>query len=216
MFDIGFWELALIAVIALLVVGPERLPSLARTVGLWVGKARGIMLTLRDEIEREIELDEVRKVHKDTKADLEQAQQEVRESIAPVSGPPRASPSPFKSQEAAPEIPAAADPQTDDAAGTQSAAPAPESADTPVQDEDAQKTEKTTVKKPKTRRAAKTGGTRRTAKTAKTPATAKTAKTTRARRTSKKAGSEEAAPEPPKQSADADTPASPPQTNQES
>lgn len=98
MFDVGFWELAVIAVIALLVVGPDRLPGLARTVGLWVGKARGIMLTLRDELEREIELDEVRKVRNETKSDLKEAEQEVRESIAPVSGPPRASPSPFKTQ----------------------------------------------------------------------------------------------------------------------
>ena len=38
MFDVGFWELAMIAVVALLVVGPERLPKLARTAGLWLGK----------------------------------------------------------------------------------------------------------------------------------------------------------------------------------
>jgi sec-independent protein translocase protein TatB len=40
MFDIGFWEMAFIGVIALVVIGPERLPGVARTAGLWVGKAR--------------------------------------------------------------------------------------------------------------------------------------------------------------------------------
>ena len=60
MFDIGFWELALIGVVALLVVGPDRLPALARTVGLWVGKIRRYVSTVRDDIEREIQADELR------------------------------------------------------------------------------------------------------------------------------------------------------------
>lgn len=62
MFDIGFWELALIAVVALLVVGPERLPGLARTVGLWVGRIRRYVATVRDDIEREIQADELKKM----------------------------------------------------------------------------------------------------------------------------------------------------------
>ncbi len=60
MFDIGFWELALIGVVALLVVGPDRLPALARTVGLWVGRIRRYVSTVRDDIEREIQADELK------------------------------------------------------------------------------------------------------------------------------------------------------------
>ncbi len=62
MFDIGFWELALIGVVALLVVGPDRLPGLARTVGLWVGRLRRYVSTVRDDIEREIQADELKKM----------------------------------------------------------------------------------------------------------------------------------------------------------
>ena len=47
MFDMGFWEVVLIFVILLIVVGPERLPKLARTVGLWVGKARTMVSSVR-------------------------------------------------------------------------------------------------------------------------------------------------------------------------
>ncbi len=60
MFDIGFWELALIGVVALLVVGPDRLPALARTIGLWVGRIRRYVATVRDDIEREIQADELK------------------------------------------------------------------------------------------------------------------------------------------------------------
>ena len=54
MFDVGFWELAIIAVIALLVIGPERLPKAARTAGLWVGRARRMVTDVKADIAREI------------------------------------------------------------------------------------------------------------------------------------------------------------------
>ena len=52
MFDVGFWEHAIIAVIALLVIGPERLPKAARTAGLWVGRARRMVTDVEAEIGR--------------------------------------------------------------------------------------------------------------------------------------------------------------------
>ena len=61
MFDVGFWELAVIMVVALLVVGPERLPRLARTVGLWVGKGRRFVQTVKADIDRELAADELKK-----------------------------------------------------------------------------------------------------------------------------------------------------------
>lgn len=60
MFDSGFSEIALILIIALIVFGPERLPELARKTGYWIGKFRRYMDSMRSEIEREINADELR------------------------------------------------------------------------------------------------------------------------------------------------------------
>ena len=60
MFDIGFWELLLIAIVALVVVGPERLPKLVRVVGLWVGKANASIQSVRSEISRELRAEELK------------------------------------------------------------------------------------------------------------------------------------------------------------
>jgi len=62
MFDIGFWELALIAVVALVVVGPERLPRLARTLGLWLGRARRLVASVKADIEQELRAEELKRV----------------------------------------------------------------------------------------------------------------------------------------------------------
>jgi sec-independent protein translocase protein TatB len=53
-FDIGFWELSLIMLLALLVVGPERLPGLVSTIGNWAGRARFMARSLRMQVEREL------------------------------------------------------------------------------------------------------------------------------------------------------------------
>jgi len=62
MFDIGFWELATIAVVALLVVGPERLPGLARTAGLWLGRGRRFLSSVKDDIDKELRAEEIKQV----------------------------------------------------------------------------------------------------------------------------------------------------------
>lgn len=62
MFDVGFQELILIGVVALLVVGPERLPKLARTAGLWLGRARRVLGSVKAEIDRELKADELRDI----------------------------------------------------------------------------------------------------------------------------------------------------------
>ncbi|MBD8526627.1 Sec-independent protein translocase protein TatB [Pseudomarimonas arenosa] len=54
MFDIGFFELLLIGIVGLLVLGPERLPRAARTAGLWMRRARATWYSVRNELEREL------------------------------------------------------------------------------------------------------------------------------------------------------------------
>jgi sec-independent protein translocase protein TatB len=60
MFDIGFWELMLIALVALIVVGPERLPKLVRVTGLWIGRANASVQSIRNEISRELRAEELK------------------------------------------------------------------------------------------------------------------------------------------------------------
>jgi sec-independent protein translocase protein TatB len=61
MFDIGFPELVVIAIVGLLVIGPERLPEALRTLGLWLGRMRRSFTAVKAEIEKEIGMDEVRR-----------------------------------------------------------------------------------------------------------------------------------------------------------
>jgi len=63
MFDIGFWELMVVAIVVLLVVGPERLPGLARDAGFWVGKIRRFINHTRREIESELQITESKEFH---------------------------------------------------------------------------------------------------------------------------------------------------------
>jgi sec-independent protein translocase protein TatB len=89
MFDIGTGELALIAVVALLVLGPERLPKAARTAGAIVRRARASWQNVRSEIERELAAEELKQSIKreadqlDPRADISAALREA------VHGPPK-------------------------------------------------------------------------------------------------------------------------------
>lgn len=60
MFDIGFWELAIIALVALVVIGPERLPKVARVVGMWLGRGRRLISSVKSDIAKEIEAEELK------------------------------------------------------------------------------------------------------------------------------------------------------------
>ena len=62
MFDFGISELAVVAVVALVVIGPERLPKVARTVGTLLGRAQRYVNDVKAEVNREMELDELRKL----------------------------------------------------------------------------------------------------------------------------------------------------------
>ncbi|MDJ0958279.1 MAG: Sec-independent protein translocase protein TatB [Arenicellales bacterium] len=83
MFDIGFWELSLIAVIGLLILGPERLPRVARTAGLWVGKLKKMVADVKSNIDEELRMEELnalKQTGEKLKSDLESTQQGLREA----------------------------------------------------------------------------------------------------------------------------------------
>ena len=77
MFDVGFSELVLIALVALLVFGPERLPKLVRETSFWIRKIRGAVTSARSEIERELQLAELRE-------SLQQQRQTVEKELNSV------------------------------------------------------------------------------------------------------------------------------------
>ena len=94
MFDIGFPELLLVSVVALLVVGPDRLPETIRTISLWLGRFRRSFANIKQEIENEIGADEIRAqlynesiMHdiEKSKETLEEVKNEVTEAIEQVS-----------------------------------------------------------------------------------------------------------------------------------
>ena len=68
MFDIGFSELLLIAVVALIVIGPERLPKVARTLGHLFGRMQRYVNDVKSDISREMELEELRKLQTDVQS----------------------------------------------------------------------------------------------------------------------------------------------------
>jgi sec-independent protein translocase protein TatB len=77
MFDIGFSEVVVIAVVALIVIGPERLPKAARTMGLLFGRLQRYVGDVKADISREMELDELRKLQKQVQG----AAQEFKSSV---------------------------------------------------------------------------------------------------------------------------------------
>jgi len=86
MFDIGFSELLVIAVVALLVIGPERLPKVARTAGHMFGRLQRYVNDVKADIQREMELDELRKL----RSQFEDAARSVQDSVHEVDKQVRA------------------------------------------------------------------------------------------------------------------------------
>jgi len=79
MFDFSFGELALIGTVALVVLGPERLPKVARTVGEWVGKAQRYVSQVKSDINREIELTELKKLQEEARQAAASVQSSLNE-----------------------------------------------------------------------------------------------------------------------------------------
>lgn len=78
MFDIGFSELFMIALVALIVLGPERLPKAARFAGLWVRRARAQWASVKSELERELAAEEFKRGLHDTQDTMREIEASVR------------------------------------------------------------------------------------------------------------------------------------------
>jgi sec-independent protein translocase protein TatB len=85
MFDIGFSEMMVIAVLALIVIGPERLPKVARTLGHLAGRLQRYVADVKSDINREIELDELRKMRDSMQQAATNFQSSVSEEISKAS-----------------------------------------------------------------------------------------------------------------------------------
>ncbi len=86
MFDIGFSEILVIAVIALIVMGPERLPQALRTFALWFGRIRQQFRTVRSDLENEMGIDDIRRqLHNETiLRDLDNAKEDIQNAGADI------------------------------------------------------------------------------------------------------------------------------------
>ena len=79
MFDIGFSELVMIGLVSLIVIGPERLPKVARIVGYWIGKSRSMMASVKAEIHQEFQQEELRQLLKE-QMDLQELHAAINET----------------------------------------------------------------------------------------------------------------------------------------
>jgi sec-independent protein translocase protein TatB len=81
MFDVGFSELIVIALVALIVIGPERLPRVARTLGALLGRAQRYVNDVKADIQREVDLDELKNIQ----STFQDAAKSVEQSVSQVS-----------------------------------------------------------------------------------------------------------------------------------
>jgi sec-independent protein translocase protein TatB len=80
MFDMGFTELMLIGIVALVVIGPERLPGVARTAGKYVGRLKRFMTTVKADVEQELRADELRQILSDQQKELDSLKDTITEA----------------------------------------------------------------------------------------------------------------------------------------
>lgn len=87
MLDIGFWELALIGLVALVVIGPERLPAVARTVGKWVGSMQRFVSSVKSDIDAEINKNEDLKQLVEEQKELQETHEILEQTVSDLSQP---------------------------------------------------------------------------------------------------------------------------------
>jgi sec-independent protein translocase protein TatB len=84
MFDVGFWEILFILVLALVIIGPERLPGAARKAGFFVGKARRYIEGVRSEVEQELDVGEFKRMLHNQEVQINELQQQLKTGVENV------------------------------------------------------------------------------------------------------------------------------------
>ena len=84
MFDVGFWEILLILVMALVIIGPERLPGAARKAGFFVGKARRYIEGVRSEVESELDVNEFKRMLLNQEVQINELQKQLKTGVDEV------------------------------------------------------------------------------------------------------------------------------------
>ncbi|MFA6311577.1 MAG: Sec-independent protein translocase protein TatB [Sterolibacterium sp.] len=127
MFDVGFSELVVIALVALIVIGPERLPKVARTVGVLLGRLQRYVNDVKSDINREMQLDELKKIQEEVSTQTREMQDSLSSEMRAVEDSLNHS---IAAPEVAPTEPSAAAPDATGpetiAEGTAPVAQAPE------------------------------------------------------------------------------------------
>jgi sec-independent protein translocase protein TatB len=106
-FDVSFSELLVIAVVALLVIGPEKLPKVARTIGALTGRMQRYVGQVKEEVNRELRFEELQKLQQEIKQSVESAQSNIQhqaaeiESAILVQNEPTVKPEPVTAQKPA-------------------------------------------------------------------------------------------------------------------
>ncbi|MDH1264092.1 Sec-independent protein translocase protein TatB [Pseudomonas sp. GD03944] len=114
MFDIGFSELLLVGLVALVVLGPERLPGAVRTASLWIGRLKRSFQAIKQDVERELGADEIRRqLHNDKILELEREMQAMKRDLLSPPGSKPAEPT-ISPDPAAPSTPPAPPPTSQD------------------------------------------------------------------------------------------------------
>ena len=132
MFDIGFTEILVIAVVALLVIGPERLPGVARTLGHLFGRMQRYVNDVKADIQREMELDELKKLRQDVEDSARSIEDAARSFETSVNKEVSAAQEEMRALEtlASPTAEAGARPPEPTSAAAQASQPAPDAAPT--------------------------------------------------------------------------------------
>jgi sec-independent protein translocase protein TatB len=87
-FDISFAELMIMAVVALLVIGPEKLPKVARTLGAFMGKLQRYVAEVKDEVSREARFEDLKKLQEEIKTGAQEVESSILAGVDEMTGKP--------------------------------------------------------------------------------------------------------------------------------